>query len=301
MILVKFAKYWMMFFAILMVVAFGIIFNYGLKFSIEFTGGSVIEFQTKADISNEKIREIVAGFEGVTVSSVTKVGEDNFVVKLSDINDAKYREIIDTLKVEIGDEPNGEVTEKRFNTVGPTVGKELRQRSLIAIGIALIVILAYISYVFRHVSYPLPSYIYGLAALLALFHDVVLPTAVFAVLGKMEIAEIDVLFVIALLSILGSSVNDTIVVFDRIRENLKRYGSGDFYDVVLRSFRQTIVRSLNTALSLVFVLSAIFWFGGASIKYFALAMLLGSFFGTYSSIFLAIPFLVFVYDWKYKK
>ena len=157
------------------------------------------------------------------------------------------------------------------------------------------------TYVFRGISYPVPSRFYGLTAIIALIHDIIIPTGIFAYLSSRDILQIDLLFVIALLSILGSSVNDTIVVFDRIRENVRRYGGDDFEGVVGNSINQSLVRSINTSVSLLVVLGAIFLFGGASVKYFALALFLGIAFGTYSSIFIASPLLIMIYRAWYKK
>jgi preprotein translocase subunit SecF len=157
------------------------------------------------------------------------------------------------------------------------------------------------TYVFRGVSYPVPSRFYGLTAIIALVHDIIIPTAIFAYLSYIGILQIDVLFIIALLSILGSSVNDTIVVFDRIRENVRRYGGDKFEEIVGQSIDQSLTRSINTSLTLLVVLGGIFFYGGASVQYFALALFLGIFFGTYSSIFIASPLLIVFYRIWYKK
>ena len=191
--------------------------------------------------------------------------------------------------------------ELRFDTIGPTIGRELKQKSLTAIAIAVIAILCYIAFAFRKVSYKISSWVYAGAAIIALAHDILIPTGVFAVLGHFYGVEIDVLFVSALLTVLGFSIHDTIVVFDRVRENLLRYPSLAFDAVVERSIKETIARSINTSLTTVLVLVAVFFFGGSTVKYFSLALILGISFGTYSSIFVASPLLVTWMTWKQRR
>ena len=183
------------------------------------------------------------------------------------------------------------MTEKSFSSVGPTIGNELKQKSYYAIALVLLAIVIYIAWAFRRVSRPVASWKYGVAAIIALLHDVIIPTGVFSALGHFLGYEVDVLFVTALLTVLGFSVHDTIVVFDRIRENLlKREGS--FEDIVNYSVNQTMTRSINTSATVMLVLLAVYFFGGESVRNFTLVLILGVFFGTYSSIFIASPILV---------
>jgi len=189
------------------------------------------------------------------------------------------------------------VEEERFESIGPTIGQELRQKSIYAILAVLVGIILYISWAFRKVSEPVSSWKYGVTAIIALAHDVMIPVGVFAVLGATMHIEVDILFVTALLTILGFSVNDTIVVFDRTRENLARsHHHGEFENTVNDSVNQTMTRSVYTSLSTFAVLLAIYIFGGDSIKYFVLALMIGIVVGTYSSIFLASPLLV---EWEW--
>ena len=181
--------------------------------------------------------------------------------------------------------------ELRFDSVGPTIGRELKSRSLTAIVIVLLAIVLYIAWAFRKVSKPVASWKYGMAANIALFHDVLITLGVFSVLGHFYGVEINSSFVAAILTVLGYSVNDTIVVFDRIRENLPK-SDKDFEGTVNDSVNQTITRSINTSLTTLLVLLAILFFGGATIRSFVLALSIGVFIGTYSSIFLASPVLV---------
>lgn len=188
--------------------------------------------------------------------------------------------------------------ELRFDSVGPTIGKELRQKSIVAIIIVNIAIILYIAYVFRKVSYPVESWKYGVSAVIALIHDIVIVTGIFSILGHFLGYQVDSLFVTALLTILGFSVHDTIVTFDRTRENLRHHQDKTFEDVVNLSVNQTIVRSINTTMTALISLIAIFLFGGESTRLFALALICGFVVGTYSSIFLASPLLLLWYKVK---
>jgi len=182
--------------------------------------------------------------------------------------------------------------QKRFNTIGPAIGEELKQKAYIAMGIVVLAIILFIAFAFRKVSEPVSSWKYGFVAILALMHDIIIPTGVFALLGLFTGAEVDILFVTALLAILGFSVNDTIVVFDRIRENLmlnkERNKNENFAETVGHSLEQTFARSINTSLTTLLVLLTLLFVGGESTKYFALTLVIGVIAGTYSSIFLAI-------------
>ena len=189
-----------------------------------------------------------------------------------------------------------EVSQNRYSAVGPTVGAELKNKALVAIGAVVLAIIIFIAYVFRQVSKPVSSWKYGLAAIIALVHDITIPTGVFAVLGVLYGVEVNILFVTALLAILGYSVNDTIIIFDRIRENLKenysRNNRKPFEEVVGESLSQTYTRSLNTSLTTVLALLVLFFFGSSATTYFSLALIIGIVAGTYSSICLAAPLLL---------
>jgi preprotein translocase subunit SecF len=175
--------------------------------------------------------------------------------------------------------------------VGPTIGNELKQKAVLAIILACVMIVIYISYSFRKVPKPASSFRFGISAIVALIHDVLVVVGLFAILGYFWHVEIDTLFVTALLTVIGFSVHDTIVVFDRIRENLPRYLSRKFEEVADISITQTLARSLNTSLTVVFVLLALLLFGGESIRWFVVALLVGIISGTYSSIFNATALL----------
>lgn len=190
--------------------------------------------------------------------------------------------------------------EIKFDSIGPILGQELKQKTIYAIIIVLIAIIAYIAFAFRKVSYPVESWKYGFSAIIALAHDITVVLGVFSILGHFLNIQVDAYFVTALLTLLGFSVHDTIVTFDRIRENLPKNQNKTFAEIINLSVNETLTRSLNTSLTVILILTAVFLFGGATIKYFVLALILGAFVGTYSSIFIASPLLLIAYHLKLK-
>jgi len=268
---------------------------WGLKIGIDFTGGSLLEVEFKKDRPvNDIIREKLSNLNLGDII-IQPTGQKGVILRLKDVNEETHQKILNSL----GDA--SEIEEKRFESVGPVIGQELKQKSIWAIFGVLFMIIVYIAYAFRKVSRPVASWTYGLAAIIALVHDVTIPMGFFAFLGHFFGAEVELLFVTALLTILGFSVHDTIVVFDRIRENLRKGGFSSFEDTVEASINQTISRSINTSLVVIFTLLAIYLFGGESTKYFALTLIIGIFFGTYSSIFIASPLLVSWLKWRERK
>lgn len=276
------------------------IFYFGLKLGIDFTGGSLLEIEynvNRPDINVLQEQAKIAGFENV---SIQPTGEKGLIVKTKNLTEQEHQQLLQAL--------GSELTEIRFDSIGPVIGKELAQKSLVAIILVVLMIILYIAFAFRKVSSGsarggrgVSSFKFGLMAVVALVHDVTAPVGVFAVLGKFFGVEIDILFITAILTVLGFSVHDTIVVFDRIRENLKKGIGKTFEETVGMSVSQTIVRSINTSLTVLLVLLAIFFFGGETTKFFALALMIGVFFGTYSSIFLASPLLVTLYNFQQRK
>lgn len=276
---------------ILFAVSIAILLIFGLKPGIDFTGGSLIEVSFTGD--RPELSEVRGTIESLNYGSVTvqPADEDAMLIKMGYLDEVQHREVLQALRSSFETEDN-RVLEDRVDTIGPAVSSHLRQRATYA-GIAVVIaIILYVAYAFRKVSEPLQSWKYGVAAIVALVHDVTITMAVFALLGEYLGVEVDIPFIVALLTILGYSVNDTIVVFDRIRENLLTDGPRRFAETVNRGVNETLVRSLNTSLTTLMVLVALFLFGGDSIKYFALALIVGIGFGTYSSIFLASPLLV---------
>lgn len=282
----KFSKIYYIFSGLLIVGSFVSLFVFGLKFGIEFTGGSLLEVEFKnerpsADIISKKLADLELG-----EIIVQPLDQKEAVLKLKEINEETHQKIISKLR-EISD-----LEEKRFELIGPQIGRELKRKTELAIFLTLIAINLYIAFAFRKVSRPVSSVQYGIASLIALFHDILIPLGIFSILGKFYNVEITIPVVAALLTILGFSVHDTIVIFDRIRENLLKRNSSSFEETVNWSLNQTLGRSINTVLTTLFVLFAIFFFGGLTLRYFSLALIIGIISGAYSSIFIASPILV---------
>ncbi len=268
---------------------------WGLKLGIDFTGGSLLELEYTA--TRPQNEEIIKSLNQIEIREVViqPTGERGVILRLPDIDEVKHQAILNALG------GSNILSEKQFTSIGPTIGRELRKNAIWAIILVMLAIMLYISWAFRQVSRPIASWKYGVAALIALVHDVSIPVGFFAFLGYFYGVTVDTLFVTALLTILGFSVHDTIVVFDRVRENLKKLGGKEsFEEVVEKSLRQTIGRSINTSLTVLLVMAALFLLGGATTKYFALAILIGVFFGTYSSIFIASFLLITWHKWSLK-
>lgn len=272
-----------------------LIATFGLKRGIDFKGGSLLELSFSERPAQTLISETLKEFEvGATIQ---ETGETGVLIKMRTISEEERKNITDTiLKTYEGAEV------KNFTSIGPSVGKELTRKAIISIILVCLAIVLFIAYAFRKVSKPVSSWKYGLIAITTLVHDILIPAGLFAVLGKVTGAEVDSLFVVALLTVLGLSVSDTIVVFDRIRENLReRKKDQSFEDVVGQSISQTFTRSINTSLTVILALVALFFFGPETTKNFALVLITGMFFGTYSSIFVASPLLTLVEKWQSKK
>jgi len=279
------------------------IFGLGLNPSVDFSGGSIVEVIYEGERPEvETIQEALIG-AGIQGAVVQTVDEQGMIVKTLELSDERKSVLDEALSV------SGlyEYEEERYRNLGPTVSDELKNRSIFAIILVVLAIVSFIAYTFRGVSRPVSSFKYGLVAIVALIHDILLPTALFAILGSIFIEyQIDVLFITALLAILGFSVNDTIVVFDRVRENLnnaKEKGvkaTGDeFKKIVGQSLEETFRRSLNTSITTLIPLAFLFFIGGEATRPFSLVLALGVIAGTYSSLFLASPLLVLIE--KYQK
>lgn len=262
-----------------------LMFVYGFKLGIDFTGGTLLQVHYTAERpSTDTITEQLAPLNlGETI--IEPVNADSFIIKTQFINDDQRVAMLNAL---------GETAiEDSFETLGPTIGQELRQKAITAIVLVMLAIVIYIAWAFRGVSKgPVPSWAFGLSAIIALVHDIAIPLGVFAVLGAWLGVEVNVMFITALLTILGFSIHDTIVVFDRIRENLRRSHQTSFAGIIGESIQQTLMRSLNTSVTVIIVLAVLLLFGGESIRYFILALMIGIGVGTYSSIFIAAPSLL---------
>ncbi|MBI2597276.1 protein translocase subunit SecF [Candidatus Daviesbacteria bacterium] len=258
----------------------------GLKLGIDFIGGALIEYKFEKNIDIDILKQEIAN-NGIEVSSINYVTDNTYTIRAKPIDQAK----ISILKTNLN-QKFGKVEERRVENVGPIIGKELEQKALIALILASIAIVIYIAFSFRKIPKPQSSLRFGIAAAIALIHDILVVIGVFAILGKFLSVEVDSLFVTALLTVIGFSVHDTIVVFDRIRENLTKYAGRQFIAIADLSIIQTLGRSLNTSLTVIFVLIALFLFGGETIRWFVVALLVGIISGTYSSIFNATALLV---------
>ena len=279
--------------SVLVVASFLAIGIFGFRPGTDFTGGTLWQITSSNSSVNENslkdyfVTEL--NFKDVVV--YREVTSGSYIMKLPAISEADHQKFLSALNGKFG-----KIDEQKFQSIGPTVGAGLKSDAIKAIIFVLLGISIYIAFAFRKASYPVQSWKYGIATLIALMHDVVIPSGVIAVLGHFAGVEMDTNFVVALLVIMGFSVHDTIVVFDRIRENLlTRKGSKTFTEIVNDSVVQTLARSINTSLTLVLVLTAMLILGAPTLKLFVLIMLVGVIFGTYSSIFIASPLLTIWY------
>ena len=267
---------------------------WGLKLGIDFKGGTLMEVQFGGKVP--AARDIQAKLEELNLNSLTVQPSENGAVILRYMasDESLNEKVVEKLK-----EFDENVKQLRVDFIGASVSKQIKKSASMAIILAVIAIALYIAWAFRKVSYPVPSWQYGLGAVIALAHDIIITLGVFVLLGHFWGVEIGVPFIAALLTILGYSVNDTIVVYDRVRENILRFGvKENFESVVNKSLNETLARSINTSLTVIIVLLAIIFFGGETIKFFSVALLAGIVFGTYSSIYIASALLVSSYEYK---
>lgn len=281
---------------------------WGLAPGIDFRGGSLLEVSyeggapAKAEVETALEKFNVSASvrptgEGFTRTNFAEQNLRGYIIRMRDVSEEERAAIVEALS--IGEEV---VTVERFDSVGPILGREAAGKSVAAVALVMLCIVLFITFAFRKVSEPVSSWKYGIITIIALIHDVLVPTGVFAYLGHFRGVEVDTLFVTALLVVLGFSVHDTIVVFDRVRENLKvsreTRDKNDFATIVGKSIKQTFVRSINTSLTTVLAIAVLFAVGPETTRYFSLALGIGIIAGTYSSIFLASPLLVTVEKWQ---
>ena len=272
---------------------------FGLKISIDFTGGSKLLIMPSQGSSLQKnsIEEIYKK-EGIEIHNIVEQG-DEILIRSIPISQKQHEKISGELT-----KKDPSVKENSFETVGAVIGNETKTNAIKAVAISIIAITLYVAFAFRAVSQPVASWKFGIVTILTLAHDILVTVGIFAILGKVFQVEVDSLFITALLTILGFSVHDTIVVFDRIRENLKKNSSGGSFDIVVNnSILETANRSFNTSVTVIFVLSALLFFSEGPIFWFVIALLIGIISGVYSSVFTAAPLLVEWYEWdkKHKK
>lgn len=260
--------------------------------SIDFVGGALLEvkFPERTDLNTEQIQTVAGSVENLDVYSIAYSNEtQSFILRTNSIDEAKKAELISALNQSIST-----AEELRFETVGPTLGRELLVKTVIAMIIASILIMFYVAYQFK-------DRIYGLAAILAMLHDTLILIGVFSLLGHFLGVEVDALFVTAALTTLSFSVHDTIVVFDRIRETIRQFPNAKFHDIANKAITETMQRSLNNSMTIIFMLTALALLGGVTIKWFVVALLIGTILGTYSSPFIATPILLILMERKRKK
>lgn len=326
---IKLRKVWYVISGVLVALSIVGILVYGLPYGIDFTGGTILEVSYTKDVP--ELNDVRDVFPQLDIHSASiQRAENGYIIRMPEISEEKHQEIIRALRLQIGQSSEDEgvsitpsagsaiglgdvdlvfegedgetsqdqnrVIEQRFDTVGPVIGRELKVRSIEALILVLLAIMAYVAWAFRKVSWPVKSWKYGAIAVLALFQDVIITLGAYVWAASFTGWEIDTVFIAALLTVLGYSVNDSIVIFDRVRENLPRLNE-NFDDIVNTSLNQTLARSINTGVTTVLVLLAIFIFGGESLKPFMFALIVGISMGAYSSIFVASPLLVTWHNW----
>ncbi|HEY4503683.1 MAG TPA: protein translocase subunit SecF [Candidatus Paceibacterota bacterium] len=268
---------------------------WGFNPGIDFKGGSIIEIDYLEGRPDQTLLSKSLIPLNLEVS-IRPTGENGYIIRMKDISQ-KDKMSVDSILADFGTS-----IEKRFDSIGPVLGTEALRKSLVSILFVILAIVLFIAFAFRKVSEPISSWKYGLIAIIALVHDVIIPTGVFVALGHFAGYEIDTLFITALLVVLGFSVHDTIVVFDRVRENLSHASAKKPFDqVVGESISQTFVRSINTSLTTILALVVLYFVGGESTQHFSLALIIGIIAGTYSSIFIGSPLLVTVWKWQERK
>jgi preprotein translocase subunit SecF len=290
----KYRKIYFIFSGILILLSLIFLFFFGLRLGVDFVGGSLLEVEfIESRPPSEEIKTKLKDFNLGDII-VQSTGEKGVIIRMRDTDVETREAIIQRLK------EKAELVVMRNDLVGPVIGRELRDRALLIIILSLLAITIYIALAFSRISKPISSWQYGLVSLITLFHDILITLGFFSILGHFYYVEITIPILIAFLVILGYSINDTVVVFDRIRENLIRKAGLTYEETVNISLNQTLSRSINTSLTTLFPLIAVFFFGGVTLQYFALALIIGISFGVFSSIFLAGPLLVSWLEWKRK-
>ncbi len=298
--IVRYKTYTFAFAAVVGLASLISLLHFGLKPGIDLTGGSLMEIsfsQSRPDITHVQNTLAPINLGNVLVQPIDT---DSVLIKSRFITEEEHQAILGTLRKGYETEQN-KVYEERLETIGPAVSAHLRQRVLWANILVILCIVVYIAYVFRKVSAPVQSWKYGVVSIVALLFNILVTAGVFALLGHFKGVEVDIQFMVALLTILGYSVNDTIVVFDRIREHLLKGGRNAFVDTVNAGINETLTRSLNISFAILLVLLALFFYGGDSIHYFSLALIIGTVVGSWTSIFLASPLLVAWQQWSSKR
>lgn len=295
---IKYSKLWFTISSLTVILAAVALLVWGLKFGIDFTGGSLLELSfSKNRPTTEQVQQTLkdSGYKDYVVQGS---GTDRYIIRTTFLTEDQHQILLKKFIDSYG--KNGTtVKEESLQTIGSSVSSQLRQRSIGAIIAVNIAIIIYVAYAFRKVSRPVASWKYGALAIVALVHDIMLVLGIFALLGHFAGIEVQTDFVLALLTVLGFSVTDTIVVYDRIRENIVHHSAENFPGIVNYALNETLMRSINTTLTVLLPLFALYFLGGESIRNFSLALLIGMASGAYSSIFIASPLLVQVEKWQH--
>ncbi|OGH69926.1 MAG: protein-export membrane protein SecF [Candidatus Magasanikbacteria bacterium RIFCSPHIGHO2_01_FULL_47_8] len=296
---IKYSKVWLAIGVITAVAGLAALVGWGFKYGIDFTGGSLMELRFTANRpAVAEVQEVFAEHD-LANALVQTSGAENAIIRTAFLTEAKHQEILTALRKRFEKESQT-IREERFETIGAAVSKQLRERSLWALILVSLSIIAYVAIAFRKISRPIASWKYGTIAIVTLLYVVIVVSGIFAALGRWRGVEVDIAFVVAILTVLGYSVNDSIVVYDRIRENLLRHRIDNFGELVNTGLNETLARSVNTVFAVLLPLVALYFFGGPTIHYFALALILGMAMSTWASIFIASPLLVLVERWQRK-
>ena len=281
----KYRKFYYLFSGLLILVSLGGLIVFGLNPGIDFKGGTILELKFEQRPENSVIREKLAQFDLGEVT-VQPAGQDNVILRFKNIDEKTHQEIISALN-EIS-----KAEEIRFENIGPIMSKEMRSKTLILIFFSVLTMFVYMAIAFRKIPPPISSWQFGMVSIITLFFDILIPLGLFAFLGKFYNVQFNIPIVTALLTILGYTMNDKVIVLDRTRENLLTSHETDFEKLVNLSLNQVLSRSLSTGTCTLLILLILFFFGGETLKYFSLTLFVGILVGTYSSLFLASPILV---------
>ena len=288
---IPFLKYSKLYYGLaifLSVVAIALIASFGLKLGIDFGGGSILEVEFDQRPENIAIQEKLNDLELGEIS-IQPTGDKGVILRMKELDEDVHQQVISKLGELSG------VRDMRFESIGPVIGKELTDKTMVLVIVSLLVLLVYIIVAFRKVSWPVSGFKYGLISIVALSFDVLITVGAFSLLGKFYNVQFNIPIITALLTIIGYTINDKIIVFDRVRENLIRYKGDDFKGLIDKSLNETLFRSISTGACSLLVLFSIYFLGGETLKYFALTLIVGIVVGTFSSLFLASPLLV---SWK---
>lgn len=291
--LMRYRKWYYLISSVLLILSIVALIFGGLKPSIDFTGGSRIELSGINDAT--KVSDYIVS-KGIEKTQSQRIGGDRVSVRMPQISEEKHRELNNDIKKSLGQG----VEVVSFETVGPTISKDITRNAVVAVTIAVLIIIIYVGYSFRKVPKPATSWEFGITSVLALIHDTLIVIGIFAMLGYYYGIEVDPLFITGLLTIISFSVHDTIVIFDRVRELIIRGGPISFEEMVDQSLTEMLPRTLVTSFLVWIVLLILFLFGGESVRYFVLTMTIGVFVGTFSSLLVASPLLVSWQNYKSK-